>query len=200
MIYSMKDSPHPEELILSKVIPFPNKSEILKAIDYDNSEVRNFALLATSKHYREFQENKELKNIIQCLAIFKEINEQWHYVSDPKNREYFAKASESIVHFSGDCDDHSILMAACIKSIGGTTRLIHTSGHLYPELLIGDKSKMESINYSIKKQLFINPSEGKKIHYHIDEKQQAWINLDYTADYPGGKFMSEEILGILPIY
>jgi hypothetical protein len=91
-------------------------------------------------------------------------------------------------------------MAACIKSIGGTTRLIHTSGHLYPESLIGNKSKMESINYLIKKQLFKGPSEGKKIHYHIDEKQQAWINLDYTADYPGGKFMSEEILGILPIY
>jgi hypothetical protein len=33
MIYSMIDSPHPEEIIISKLKPFPYKSEIKKAID-----------------------------------------------------------------------------------------------------------------------------------------------------------------------
>jgi transglutaminase-like putative cysteine protease len=33
-------------------------------------------------------------------------------VSDPKDTDYIAAASESLSYFSGDCDDHSILMAA----------------------------------------------------------------------------------------
>ena len=54
-------------------------------------------------------------------------------------------------YLSGDCDDHSILMAACIRAIGGTPRLIHTKGHIYPEIYIGKKSDLEAINYLIKK-------------------------------------------------
>ena len=42
------------------------------------------------------------------------------------------RATESLLYFSGDCDDHSILMAASVKAIGGTPRLIHTKGHIYP--------------------------------------------------------------------
>jgi hypothetical protein len=32
------------------------------------------------------------------------------------------------------------------------------------------------------------------------ERGQVWLNLDYTAKYPGGPFMSEEILGALTLY
>jgi len=200
MIHSMIDSPHPEEIIISKLRPFPNKSEIKKAINFENPDVRNFALLAAKKHFLEYQDDSKYFTIVQCFAVFKEINENWNYVSDPKGREYFAKASESIIHLSGDCDDHAILMAACIRAIGGTPRLIHTTGHLYPVLLIGDKKEIESINYLIKRQLFPESSTGKQIHYHIDEYGQAWLNLDYTARYPGGKFMIDEILGTLDFH
>lgn len=199
MIFSMIDSPHPEEIIISTLKPFPHKSEIKKAIEFDNTDVRNFAMLATRKHFQEYQDDREYRTIIQCLAVFKEINENWNYVSDPKSREYFAKASESIVHLSGDCDDHSILMAACIKAVGGTPRLVHTSGHLYPELLVGNKSDIESINYLIKRRLFKNINKEKKLNYHVDEHGQVWLNLDYTAKYPGGRFISEKILGTLTL-
>ena len=80
--------------------------------------------------------------MIQCFAVFKEINTRWNYVNDPKGQEYIAYASESLQHFSGDCDDHAILMTACIKAIGGTARIIHTGGHLYPEMLIGNKNDL----------------------------------------------------------
>ena len=90
--------------------------------------------------------------MIQCFAVFKEINSQWNYVNDSKGKEYIAFASESLQHFSGDCDDHAILMAACIKAIGGTPRIIHTGGHLYPEMLIGDKNDLESAIFFIKKE------------------------------------------------
>jgi hypothetical protein len=199
MMYSMKDNPNPQDLIISKLLPFPNKSKVLKAIQYDNPGIRNFAIKSATKYFKDVKGYGDYYTIIQCFAVFKEINQRWFYVSDPKGRDYIANATESLQHFSGDCDDHSILMAACIRSIGGTPRLIHTKGHIYPEILIGNRNDLETVNYLIKKVLFPNESKGKTIHYHIDERGQIWLNLDYTARYPGGPFMHEEILGALTL-
>lgn len=199
VIYSMIDDPYPQDIIIEKLLPFPNKSKILNAIDFENFKVRNFALMATTKYFKNVRGYQEYRTTIQCFAVFKEINSNWNYVSDPKNDEYIASASESVSYLSGDCDDHSILMAACIRAIGGTPRLIHTDGHIYPEILIGQKSQLETINYLIKNQLFAIESKNKPINYHIDERGQIWMNLDYTAKYPGGPFMYEEILGALTI-
>ncbi len=197
MIYSMSDSPNPQDIIISKLLPFPNKSKIINAVEFENPRVRDFALMATTKDFKNIRGFSNYRTTIQCFAVFKEINSRWNYVSDPKGKDYIAKASESLRFFSGDCDDHSILMAACIKSIGGTPRLIHTGGHIYPEMLIGNKNDLETVNFLIKKVLFPEESKGNRIHYHIDERGQIWLNLDYTATYPGGPFMSEEILGAL---
>lgn len=199
MVYAMSDDPNPQDIIISKLLPFPNKSKILNAIEYDNPKVRNFALLATTKYFKNIKGYNEYRLQIQCFAVFKEIQNRWNYVNDPKGKEYIARATESLIHFSGDCDDHAILMAACVRAVGGTPRLIHTGGHIYPEMLIGDKKDLEAINYLIKEVLFKEESKGKELHYHIDERGNIWLNLDYTAKYPGGPFMSEEILGALTL-
>jgi len=197
MVYTMADDPNPQDIIISKLLPFPNKSQIIDAVDYNNPQVRNFALMATTKHFRDVKAYSKERVMKQCFAVFKEIRNRWNYVNDPKGREYIAYASESVQHFSGDCDDHAILMAACIRAVGGTPRIIHTGGHLYPEMLVGTKADLETANYLIKEVLFVEESRGKEIHYHIDERGQVWLNLDYTARFPGGPFMSEEILGAL---
>lgn len=199
MLYSMSEDPNPQDIIISKLLPFPNKSKVIDAIQYDNPKVRSFALMATTKNFNDLKEYGDYRTIIQCFAVFKEINSRWNYVSDPKGKDYIATASESLRYLSGDCDDHSILMAACIKSIGGVPRLIHTDGHIYPEILIGSRKDFEAINYLIKKELFVEESKGQTIHYHIDERNQIWLNLDYTAHYPGGPFMHEAILGALTL-
>lgn len=199
MIYTMNDDPYPQDIIISKLLPFPNKSKIIDAIEYQNPKIRNFAIMATSKHFKDVKGYHDYFTIIQSFAVFKEINSRWNYVSDPKGRDYIAKSTESLQYLSGDCDDHSIFMAACIKSIGGTMRLIHTKGHIYPELYIGTTKDLEKINYAIKKVLFPLESKNKIINYHIDERGNVWLNLDYTAKYPGGPFMNEEILGALTL-
>ncbi|MCL6462867.1 hypothetical protein SAMN05444372_105174 [Flavobacterium micromati] len=199
MMYSMSYNPYPQDIIIAKLLPFPNKSKIINAIEYQNPKIRNFAIKATSEHFKEIKGYSEYRTIIQCFAVFKEINSRWNYVSDPKAGDYIATATESLLYFSGDCDDHSILMAASVRSIGGTPRLIHTKGHIYPEILIGSQTDLEAINFLIKNELFPIESSGKKLYYHVDERGQIWMNLDYTAKYPGGPFMSEEILGALTL-
>ncbi|RRJ90107.1 transglutaminase [Paenimyroides tangerinum] len=197
MIFAMSADPNPQDVIVSKLLPFPNKSKIEAAVEYNNPKVRNYALMATTKHFRDVKGFHDYRQIIQCFAIFKEVQSRWNYVNDPKNREYIAKATESLEHFSGDCDDHAILMASLIRAVGGTPRIIHTQAHMYPEMLIGDESNLENIIYLIQEVLFKDESKGKQIFYHIDERGKVWLNLDYTAKYPGGPFMSEEILGQL---
>lgn len=200
MIYTMSDDANPQDIIIAKLLPFPNKSKIIDAVDYTNPKVRNFALKATTMHFQDVKGFREYRQTIQCFAVFAEVKKRWNYVNDPKGREYIASASESLQHFSGDCDDHAILMAALIRAIGGTPRIIHTGGHLYPEMLIGNKADLENVIYLIKEVLFKEESKGKEINYHIDERGQIWLNLDYTAKYPGGPFMSEEILGALTFF
>ncbi|OYQ42323.1 transglutaminase [Flavobacterium cyanobacteriorum] len=200
MVYTMAEDPNPQDIIISKLLPFPNKGQIIDAVNYDDPRVRNFSVMAATKYFKDVKGYQQHRKLIQCFSVFKEIRNRWRYVNDPTGTEYIASATESLQHFSGDCDDHAILMSAAIKAIGGTPRIIHTGGHLYPEMLIGTKSDLETANYLIKEQLFKEESKDQEVHYHIDERGQVWLNLDYTARYPGGKFMREEILGELTFY
>jgi hypothetical protein len=199
MLYSIANEAYPQSLIVSKLYVFPNKKIIIDAIEYTNPKVRNFALFTTTKHFNSIKITNENRNMIHAFAVFKEIQSRWNYVNDPVGGDYYARASESLLHFSGDCDDHSILMAACLRSVGNIPRLIHTKGHIYPELLIGSNKELEMANYLIREELFKNEVSQKIIHYHIDENQNIWLNMDYTAKYPGGPFLSEEVLGALTL-
>jgi transglutaminase superfamily protein len=196
-IYTMQNDPDVEKMTLTGKEAIPHQQELLSAMDYNSAQVRNFAIGAINQYFKEAQQkNPDYRNAIQCFAVFKKINNNWNYVDDPKNREYFAKASESVNLLAGDCDDHSILMASCIKAIGGRARLVHTTAHIYPELFIGNKNDLERINYLIKEQLFVQESKGHDLHYHED-REGIWLNLDYTRHYPGGDFLAEPVLGIL---
>lgn len=198
LLYTIHQDPNPERLLFADSRQVNQQKEILAAVHADNPAVRKFAIQSTNEFFRsEQQRNQPYRNLIQCFAIFKKINRSWNYVNDPESREYFAPAEESVSLLAGDCDDHSILMASAIKSIGGTTRLIITTGHIYPELLVGNKADLEHVNYLVKKVLFPTESRGQDVHYHQDPDGRIWINLDYTAHYPGGRFMAEPVLGIL---
>jgi hypothetical protein len=193
----MVNQAYPESIIVSQLYVFPNKKIIIDAIEFSNPKVRNFALSATTKHFDKIKITNENRNMIHAFAVFKEIQSRWNYVNDPVGNEYYARATESLLHFSGDCDDHSILMAACLRAVGCTPRLIHTKGHIYPELLIGTNKELEMVNFLIREKLFKKEVAQKSIHYHVDEHQNIWLNMDYTAKYPGGPFLSEEVLGVL---
>jgi hypothetical protein len=71
--------------------------------------------MAISKKLQNIKGYSDYRTLIQCFAVFKEINSRWNYVSDPKDGDYIATASESLSYFR-DCDDHSILMAASVRA------------------------------------------------------------------------------------
>jgi len=197
MLYAAIYDPVPVKLSLDGLKPFPNERPLRKAIQYRSPEVRRFALYAINNHFLQEQQRSAYRQIIQCFAIFKEINTRWNYVNDPRSRDYYAPAPESLRFLSGDCDDHSTAIAACILAIGAKPRLVLTTKHIYPELFIGNQHDLEHINLLIRNELFPEESRQKRINYHIDSDGKVWINLDYTARYPGGEFLHEAVLGLL---
>lgn len=175
---------------------FYRDRQLVDAIDHTNPEVRAFAIEAVNGHFRKEQKSKidYARVLVQSFAVFKKINSGWNYVSDPDNEEYFAKASESTRLMAGDCDDYSVLMAAAIKSIGGKVRLTFIKGHIYPELLIGKEEELEQVVPLLTEKLFPKETKHKELNYYKDAKGNVWINLDYTANYPGGSYMGNEVV------
>ncbi len=198
MFSAIKPSSAEDNKMILNDSKFYYKTDILAATNFTDSEVRGFAIRAANANFKKEQNlNERYRDIIQCFAVFKKINRNWNYVSDPVGREYFAKASESVKFLAGDCDDHAIMMVAAIKSIGGIARFVATDGHLYPEIYIGDKFDLPRLENLIKNDLFTIESKGQSLHYHTDPDGKIWLNLDYTAAYPGGRFYATPILGVL---
>lgn len=176
----------------------PDAERIIAAIDYQNPEVRDFAVRSAKKFFTKESYDLNYRHVVQYFSVFR-VMSSWKYIQDPKWEEYYAKASESMTLMSGDCDDYSILMAACIKSIGGEVRLVRTPRHLYPEVKVCTFEDLPVIIDLVKNRLFFKESLGDRIYYHLDEWNNVWLNFDYTNIYPGGAFMSEEIIGIMQI-
>lgn len=184
---------------------FKREDELRKAIDYKNPEVVNYARSIATKHFQDKEYLTHNKKWLHFFSIFKEIYGHWKYVYDPVGEEYYSSASETLKqlnyddNFKGDCDDYSIMMAACIKAVGGEVRLVRTiverngqrNGHMYPEVKFGNEKDLETVVYLIKNIYFKDESEGKSIFYYEDSKGFIWLNFDYNDAYPGGKFQSE---------
>ena len=191
---------------------FPNASRFQEAINYQNKSVRDYSVNIAVKWFKEYNSSGNRK-VIHYFSIFKEIRANWLYVFDPEDSEFYSLASETIKllnsdgKFKGDCDDYSILMAACIKAVGGKVRLVRTRiqrggetvGHVYPEVMVGNVKDLENINYLIRTVLFEKENSGKPIFYCEDPDGSVWLNFDYNDFYPGGMFASKIRIATLEI-
>jgi len=176
--------------------PLTRTVKALKSkVDAKDSVVRNFAVQHALDYFDSYQ--TKYGPVVRYLSLFKYINTNFKYVSDTERDEYFATARETILNgMGGDCDDHTLLMVSCMKAIGGHCRMVLTEGHLYPELYCGDKKAFEKMQQAIT-FLFADQSIDN-IYYH-EQDGQYWINLDYTARYPGGPYMSETAFYIIEL-
>jgi hypothetical protein len=132
-------------------------------VNYKDSVVRNFAVTHSLDYFNEY--HTKYGAIVRQLSLFKYINNNFKYVQDSERDEYFATPRETILNgLGGDCDDHSILMLSAIKAIGGHCRMVLTEGHLYPEILCGDKKAFERIQKAIIHLFSDEPISN--IYYH----------------------------------
>jgi hypothetical protein len=164
-------------------------------VDYKDSLVRNFAVQHSLVYFDEY--HMKYGAMVRLLSLFKHINSNFKYVSDSERDEYFATPRETILNgMGGDCDDHTLLMVSCLKAIGGHVRMVLTEGHLYPELLAGDKKSFERMQQAI---VYLFGNEAIDNMYYHEQNGQYWLNLDYSAKYPGGPYVSEIAYAIIEL-
>ncbi|SEK69457.1 Transglutaminase-like superfamily protein [Chitinophaga rupis] len=168
---------------------------IKSRVDFQDSVVRNFSVRHSLEDFDEYF--PKYGRVVRFLSLFRYINTHFKYVQDTRRDEYFATARETILNgLGGDCDDHSILMTACLQSIGAQCRIVLIQGHAYPELYCGTKEDFEAMKQAII-TLFPRPAV-KEIYYH-EMKGMYWINLDYTARHPGGPYMNDKVYALIEL-
>ena len=166
---------------------------IRKKINSTDSTVRNFSVHHSLDNYDEYF--NKYGPITRQLSLFKHINSNFKYVSDKARDEYFASPQETIANgLGGDCDDHSILMVSCLESIGARCRIVLIEGHAYPELFCGDKKEFELVQEAIIR--IFKEYKIKEFHFH-ENNGFYWLNLDYTARYPGGPYVNNKVYALI---
>lgn len=125
----------------------------------------------------------------QICEIFDYCYNKWSYVNDPADVEYVARASESIAaSLTGDCDDFAVLMASCILAIGGrpciNTGYNDHGGHAFTEVDIAGFDEGEVLKEIRErfKAYDVSSLATRRDGNHV------WLNLDWQARYPGGKY------------
>ena len=164
-------------------------------VEPDNQRVRKEALGLALKYPGDHTID-QICSIYGYLKSGDGSKKGWGYVPDPRGLDYFSYANESLdagenYVGGGDCDDFAILMSALIESVGGTTRIIlahnnSTGGHAYTEVYVG---QLNATNNQVEEVLtwLEQTYDTDKIYTHIDtDTKYVWLNLDWSADYPGG--------------
>lgn len=157
--------------------------------NFNDPTVRNFAV----KHSLESFDGSfdKYQMVARELSLFKYINHNFKYVPDPKDNEYYATPRETIQNgLGGDCDDHALLMGSCMEAIGAQARVVVIKGHMYPELFVGGKADFQKFETAVR-ELFAD-QHVDRIYYH-EHAGQYWVNLDYSAPYPGGPYLNNEV-------
>ncbi len=176
------------------------ESDIISSIDYNHSEVKQFSNQAAINYFTEDNDKyfNNYGNIIRYFSVFKTINGAWKYVSDPSDEEHFANASESLNSMAGDCEDYSIMMAACIKAVGGKTRIVWVKEHAFPIVLVA--SDKYEYNLKVKPLLNLLFTDIYEEDFGVVQNEEGiWLNFDYTKSYPGGPFLNKEVIKLIKI-
>jgi hypothetical protein len=180
------------------------KAEFDARVEPENSRVNKEAIVLALKYPGDLTID-QIAAIYGYLKNGDESKNGWGYVRDPRGIDYLRYANETLEICDeancvggGDCDDFSILMAALVESVGGTTRVIlarnnTTGGHAYTEVYLG---RIDDPNNQVEN--IISWLKGKfntdKIYTHIDtDTKDVWLNLDWGPDeegnaHPGGPF------------
>lgn len=167
---------------------FGYKKQLIRACNYENNIVRNYAVKLAGNSSGAY-------NLGQICDVFDNSVKNWHYVNDPQTnglqKEYVANASETINNgFNGDCDDFAVVICSQILSIGGEARINYasssTSGHAFTEVNIGKTNLQEIKEYLTKR--YKTQYDGTGIWVKKDSQDNNWLNLDWWAQYPGGKY------------
>lgn len=133
-------------------------------------------------------ENAGQFNLGQVCDLFDYIS-QWEYINDPYMEDFYSPSSYSLEQRRGDCDDYAICLAAALQSVGGYPRITFADysdrGHAFTEICLGPMSERVFRSYIINRYQL---PRNVILHYRKDDKDNIYLNMDWTANHPGAPY------------
>ncbi|NLX47240.1 MAG: hypothetical protein GXY70_03610 [Euryarchaeota archaeon] len=121
-------------------------------------------------------------SLLQVIEAYELVSSNIAYADDEDN--HWQSPSETISLGSGDCEDHSLLLASLITALGGTCRVNIIAGHAFPTVYVGNSSVIDDVVNAIH-AYYGNPVP---VHYTVDDLGY-WLLIDtngmpYIGGYP----------------
>lgn len=140
--YVVKYDPYPERV--------PNITEVFSGA----SSQKNFSVNQLADFYNYVSTDGEVKKVadkivsISCennrvcnaKAVYYFVRDRIEYVNDPGS-EFVKEPLYTLEVGAGDCDDHAVLLASLLRSIGFETRFVFITNHVYIQALIPEALK-----------------------------------------------------------
>jgi len=174
--------------VFATTFQYLEAARIRLAVDYTHPVTNSFARSCMQRgHGGNY-------NIAQICDIWDTCNSNWVYISDPYTPfDRFFSASETInANLRGDCDDFAVLLAACIRAIGGTAIIMlessHMGGHAYTCTYVG--SDVDTVVANLAYVMWRYGLESNTImqgllHFSQHPEWGFWLSLDWYASHPG---------------
>ncbi|WP_242918372.1 transglutaminase [Pontibacter liquoris] len=194
MLVNMTSNPHNVSYLKPVRGTYFQDQRVKRAMQPTHPKVRTFAVENSTRYFND-EYYRKFGKVTRYYSLFKHIRLNWKYVNDPLGMDYYAHPTESMGLLAGDCDDYAILMASSVMAIGGEARIVITENHMYTEVKVGDVDDLDEVSYAVR-TLFPDEVNGGKIHFH-ETNGELWINLDYTASYPGGPFLEPQLYSVI---
>lgn len=119
-------------------------------------------------------------SLLQVIEAYELVCSNISYAVDPEN--HWQSPAETIALGSGDCEDHSLLLASLITELGGTCRVNLIPGHAFTTVYVGTASAIYDVVKAIQ-DYYGNPVP---VHYTVDELGY-WVVIDTNGlPYVGG--------------
>ena len=170
------------------------RDRIVASIDPSAPTTRTYAAQVASRDQGAF-------HVGQVAAIWTEVRGHWSYVNDPRGNEYFAHASETIDNRTeerlvGDCDDFAVLLVSMIEAVGGDARVVMSDGalggHAYAEACVPGEPDAIVRDLQAHYRRARSRQRVTQVHYRTDATCAVWLNLDWSAQVPGGPYGRED--------
>lgn len=191
-------APAPEVLPPGLAVPQPPETEptpvrLAKALTPMDPVTRNAAVKLAARSQGPF-------HVEQVAEIWTAVRREWRYVNDPRGRDYFASARETIENgYVGDCDDFAIVLVSMVTAVGGEARVVLMEGpgggHAYAEACVRGEpdavARALGRHYRAKWRSYLQGAAPRTISYRRTTECPIWLNLDWNAAVPGGPYEAE---------
>ncbi|MBC5774924.1 transglutaminase [Pontibacter sp. KCTC 32443] len=193
-LVNMTSNPHKVSYFKPVKGTYFQEERVKNAMQPTHPKLRNFAVENSTRYFHDEYYRKYGK-LARYFSLFKYVRQNWKYVNDPVNMDYYSPPVESMELLAGDCDDYAILMASSVMAIGGEARVVISESHMYTEVKVGESEDIDEVSHVVR-TLFPDEVNSGKIHFH-ETNDELWINFDYTARHPGGYFLEPELYSVI---